>query len=110
LTQLTTELDAANEARDAANAKVKTLEAEVLAKDQEITSLTHKIGVSEDEIEKLEALVKEHKEAASKASTHSDQLESLQRKSNLHEEEAEATEQRLKETFEKYAGPLLLTV
>jgi len=101
LAQLTAELDAANEARDELAAKVKVLEQENLAKEQEITSLGHQKGNLETEVEKLEGLVKEHKEKASQHSVHSDQIESLTRKNQVHEEEAEQTERQLKETYEK---------
>jgi tropomyosin len=106
LAQLTAELDSANEARDEFAAKVKSLEQENLAKEQEITSLGHQKSHLEAEIEKLEVQVKEHKEKASQHSTHTDQIEALTRKTHLHEEEAEETERQLKETYEKYADPL----
>ena len=42
-------------------AKVKALESENLAKEQEITSLSHKNQVLEADVEKLESGIKEHK-------------------------------------------------
>lgn len=85
--------------------KVKTLEQENLQKEQEITSLTHRNGVLEAEIEKLETGIKEAKALASDASQHSTANESLQRKLQLLEEEAEGADKTLRETNEKYDCP-----
>jgi tropomyosin len=74
-------------------AKVKTLEQENLQKEQEITSLQHKNGVLEQEVDKLENL---HKSAQ-----HGTQNESLQRRLQLLEEEAEENDKNLRETNEK---------
>ncbi len=82
-------------------AKVKALEQENLQKEQEITSLTHRNGVLEAEIEKLETGIKEAKTAAGEASQHGAENEALQRKLQLLEEEAEAADKTLRETNEK---------
>jgi len=82
--------------------KVKTLEQENLQKEQEITSLTHRNGLLEGEVEKLETAIKEAKTAAGEASEHSTANENLQRKLQVLEEEAEAADKTLRETNEKY--------
>ena len=83
-------------------AKVKTLEQENLSKEQEITSLSHKNQLLETEVEKLEdaqkGLKKEVEDSAG-AGTHN---ESLQRRLQLLEEEAEESDKNLRETNEKY--------
>lgn len=86
-------------------AKVKVLEQENLAKEQEITSLSHKNQLLEAEVEKLEIGIKEAKaiaEQGSKAGTHN---ESLQRRLQLLEEEAEESDKQMRETNEKYRHP-----
>ena len=45
-------------------ARVKTLEQENLAKEQEITSLQHKNGVLETDVDKLETSIKDFKKSA----------------------------------------------
>jgi tropomyosin len=82
-------------------AKVKTLEQENLQKEQEITSLTHRNGLLETEVEKLETAIKEAKAAAGEASEHSNLNENLQRKLQLLEEEAETADKTLRDTNEK---------
>jgi len=84
-------------------AKTKVLEQENLAKEQEITSLTHKNGLLEATVEKLENDIKEHKMAAQEISQHRTQNESLQRKLQLLDQEAEESDKNLRETNEKYA-------
>ena len=83
-------------------AKVKHLEQENLAKEQEITSLSHKNQLLESEVEKLEAGVKQAKEEAALGTQHGTQNESLQRRLQLLEEEAEESDKQLRETNEKY--------
>lgn len=82
--------------------KVKTLEQENLAKEQEITSLSHKNQLLEIEVEKLEAALKEAKAAAEESGQHGTQNESLQRRLQLLEEEAEESDKNIRETNEKY--------
>lgn len=84
--------------------KVKALEQENLAKEQEITSLTHRNQVLEAQVEKLEVELKEAKEAASHSAQHDAQNEALQRRLQLLEEEAEEADKTLRETNEKYAS------
>lgn len=82
--------------------KVKTLEQENLAKEQEITSLSHKNQLLETEVEKLEGGIKEAKVAAEESGQHGMQNESLQRRLQLLEEEAEESDKNIRETNEKY--------
>ena len=82
--------------------KVKQLEQENLAKEQEITSLQHKNGVLEQEVEKLEKLHGDAKAAADESAQHGTQNDALHRKVQLLEEEAEANDKALRETNEKY--------
>ncbi len=83
-------------------AKVKSLEQENLAKEQEITSLTHRNQLLEGEVEKLETGIKEAKDAAGQSAQHGQQNESLQRRLQLLEEEAEEADKTLRETNDKY--------
>ena len=84
------------------SAKVRTLEQENLQKEQEITSLQHKNGVLEQEVDKLEGLHKDAKAAVDESAQHGTQNESLQRRLQLLEEEAEENDKNLRETNEKY--------
>lgn len=83
-------------------AKTKTLEQDNLQKEQEITSLTHRNSLLEAEVEKLETGVKEAKDAASSSAHHGTENESLQRRLQLLEEEAEEADKTLRETNDKY--------
>ncbi|KAI6889905.1 hypothetical protein KC355_g21398, partial [Hortaea werneckii] len=82
-------------------AKVKTLEQENLSKEQEITSLQHKNQMLESEVEKLEGMHKDAKAAADESAQHGTQNESLTRRLQLLEEEAEENDKVLRETNEK---------
>lgn len=84
--------------------KVKALEQENLAKEQEITSLTHRNQLLEAEVEKLETGVKEAKSLAGESAQHGAQNESLTRRLQLLEDEAEQADKTLRETNEKYAS------
>ena len=95
------EADGANEKATELQAKVKELEQDNLQKEQEITSLTHRNGLLEAEVEKLEHGVKEAKTIAEEGSQHSTQLETLQRRLQLLEEEAEEADKNLRETNDK---------
>lgn len=83
-------------------AKVKSLEQENLAKEQEITSLAHKNQLLEGELEKIESGLKDAKAAADESAQHGTQNESLQRRLQLLEEEAEEADRNLRETNDKY--------
>ncbi|OAL18548.1 hypothetical protein AYO22_10525 [Fonsecaea multimorphosa] len=81
--------------------KVKTLEQDNLQKEQEITSLNHRNQLLEAEVEKLETGLKEAKALAGESAQHSTANESLQRKLQVLEEEAEQADKTLRETNEK---------
>lgn len=81
--------------------KVKGLEQENLQKEQEITSLSHKNSLLEAELEKLETAHKDLKSAADESAQHGTQNETLQRRLQLLEEEAEENDKNLRETNEK---------
>lgn len=82
-------------------AKVKTLEEDNTAKAHEIKSLTHRNSVLEAEVDKLESGIKDAKTQADESSGHSKQNESLQRKLQVLEEEAEASDKQVRELNEK---------
>lgn len=81
--------------------KVKTLEQDNLAKEQQVKSLEHRNGVLESEVEKLEAKVQEQKSLADEGTQHGTQNETLQRRLLLLEEESEEADKNLRETNEK---------
>lgn len=83
------------------NTRVKTLEQENLQKEQEITSLTHRNQLLEQEVEKLEGLHKDAKSAAEEGAQGATQNETLTRRLQLLEEEADENEKNLRETNEK---------
>jgi len=87
-------------------AKLKTLEAENTQKEQEITSLTHKNQVLEAEVEKLESSVKTYKDEATGGAAASSQVEAMQRKIQVLEEEAEESDRTIRELNEKYVHSL----
>jgi tropomyosin len=82
--------------------QVKALEHENLQKEQEITSLQHKNGLLEAEVEQLEAEKKDLKASAGDSHQHATQNETLQRRLQLLEEEAEEADKNLRETNDKY--------
>jgi tropomyosin len=82
--------------------KVKTLEQENLTKEQDITSLQHKNNLLEGEVEKLETAISEFKKAADEGQQHGTQNETLQRRLQLLEEEAESADKTLRDANEKY--------
>lgn len=86
-------------------ARVKDLEQQNLQQEQVITSLTHRNGLLEAEVEKLETGVKEAKALAGESSQHSTQNENLTRKLQVLEEEAEAADKSMRELNEKYGHP-----
>ena len=85
-------------------AEVKNLKQESISKEQEIKSLTHRNGLLEAEVEKLEAGIKEAKEIAGQSRDHSTQNESLQRRLQLLEDEAEEADRNMRETNDKYGS------
>ena len=99
------EADEAQSKAEELKVKVKTLEQENLAKEQEITSLSHKNQLLETEVEKLESGIKQAKEEAAVGSQQGTQNETLQRRLQLLEEEAEEADKNLREKNEKYGSP-----
>ena len=81
--------------------RVKTLEQENLAKEQEITSLTHRNQLLEGEVEKLEGHLGDAKKTVAEGAQSGQQSEALQRRLQVLEEEAEQADKTLKETTEK---------
>lgn len=101
MTQLRLDADEAVAKVEELQTKVKTLEQENLSKEQEITSLQHKNGLLESEVEKLETAVKDFKKAADESTSTGTQNETLQRRLQLLEEEAEDADKTLREANEK---------
>jgi tropomyosin, fungi type len=87
---------------DGAEGRLKELEQQILQKDQEITSLTHRNAVLEAESEKAEKAVAALKHEAEAGAQHGTQNEALQRRLQLFEEEAEEADKNLRETNDKY--------
>lgn len=83
--------------------QVKVLEQSNLEKEQEITSLQHKNGLLDARIEKLEGEKKDLTATAGDSHTHATQNETLQRRLQLLEDEAEEADKNLRETNDKYA-------
>jgi predicted RNase H-like nuclease (RuvC/YqgF family) len=100
------EADESSARAEELKAKVKTLESETTQKEQEITSLSHKNSVLEGEVEKLESQVKIHKDEAGAGAQAGSQAESLQRKIQVLEEEAEESDRTIRELNEKYVPSL----
>jgi tropomyosin len=101
MNSLRVEADESHAEAEALKAKVKTLEQENLSKEQEIVSLSHKNQLLEKEVDKLETLVKDHKTAAEEGSQHGAANETLTRRLQLLEEEAEQADRNLRDTNEK---------
>jgi tropomyosin, fungi type len=101
LTQLRVEADNAVERAEAAEAKNKTYEQQLLERDQEIQSLQHKLSVMDAELEKAEGKITEMKAANQEGDAVRSTSEGLQRKIQLLEEELDAAEKNVKETVEK---------
>lgn len=99
---LRTEADNAVLRAEEAEAKNKKYEQSLLEKDQEITSLQHRLGVLDAEQEKLETNLAELKKASVEGESSKTSAEGLVRKVQLLEEELDAAEKNVKETAEKY--------
>lgn len=101
MSALRLETDTANAKVEELQAKVKVLEQENLSKEQEITSLQHKNNLLEANVEKLEEDVKKHKAMADDGTNAATHNETLQRRLQLLEEEAEEADKNLRETNDK---------
>lgn len=107
MNSLRLEADEANGKVEELQTKVKTLEQENLSKEQEITSLQHKNNVLEGDVEKLETSIKDLKKSADEGQQHGTQNETLQRRLQLLEEEAEEADKTLREANEKYVARIV---
>jgi len=101
LNSLRTEADASIARAEDAESKNKKYEQEILTKDQDITSLSHKVSLLEADLEKTEAKLTEAKAHHEEGETHKGANESLNRKVQLLEEELDTAEKNLKDTVEK---------
>ncbi len=101
MSSLRLEADEANQKAEELAARVKTLEQENLAKEQEITSLSHRNQVLESEVEKLEATVAEVKAKLDDSGHKGRENEALTRKIQILEDEAEQADRTIRETNEK---------
>lgn len=102
MTALRLEADDSASKVESLQTQVKTLEQENLSKEQEITSLQHKLSVAEADLEKLEKSHGDMKAAADESAQHGTANEGLQRRLQLLEEEAENNDKTLRDTNEKY--------
>ena len=100
--QLRTEADVATDRAETAEAKIKKLEQLLLEKEQEVTSLTHKLEVTNTELDAAEAKLADAKTAKEDSEQSKSTNEALLRKIQLLEEELDAAEKNAKETTEKY--------
>lgn len=101
INSLKLETETAQEKAEEAFKQIKVLEGETLTKDQEISSLTHKNGLLEAEVEELEAKLTDAKGAAEEGAAHGSANESLTKKISLLEEELEQSDNNLRETTDK---------
>ena len=105
MNSLRLEADEAASKVEELQSKVKVLEQDNLNKEQEITALQHRNGVLEGEVDKLETSITDFKKAAEEGSQHGTKNETLQRRLQLLEEEAEEADKTLREANEKYVPP-----
>ena len=103
---LRSEADQANDRADAAEAKVKELQLLLTAKEQEVSSLQHRLGISETDLEKAEGLLTKAKQLQDEGDASRTTSEALQRKVQLLEEELETADKNLKDTVEKCVSSL----
>ncbi|TCD67599.1 hypothetical protein EIP91_012229 [Steccherinum ochraceum] len=101
LNKLAAERDDAIAQNDEHQKKVKQLEQLLLEKDQEITSLSHKLSVMETDLDKAEGKVAEFKTQQLDGEASKMTVEGLTRKIQLLEEELDAAEKHAKEVVEK---------
>ncbi|PFH51943.1 hypothetical protein AMATHDRAFT_74632 [Amanita thiersii Skay4041] len=101
MNQLRVEADNAVTRAEEAEAKNKKYEQHLLEKEQEITSLQHRLGVLEGDLEKAENKLAESKAAADENQSSKMTNEGLTRKIQLLEEELDNAEKNAKETLEK---------
>lgn len=90
-----------------AEGKNKKYEQLLLEKEQEITSLQHKLAVMDGDLEKAETKLSDLKSAQQDGEASRTTNEGLLRKVQLLEEELDAAEKNVKETVEKCVATLL---
>jgi len=98
---LRAEADAAILRAEEAEAKIKQQDLIITSKEQEITSLVHRLSLLEAENEKLEEKLKEYKSSSLESEHSKTTAENLVRKVQLLEEELDNAEKNVKETVEK---------
>ena len=108
MNQLRTEADNAITRAEEAEAKNKKYEQLLLEREQEITSLSHRLGILDTELEKAEAKIADSKTAREEGEHSKMTNEGLTRKIQLLEEELDAAEKNVKETVEKCVFPFRL--
>lgn len=101
LNALRVEADTAIARAEEAETKNKKFDQILLEKDQEITSLQHKLNVAEGQLETNESKLSELKNAQQDGEATRQTSDSLVRKVQLLEEELDAAEKNVKETVEK---------
>lgn len=101
MNSLREEADAAVARAEESEAKNKKYEQLLLEKDQEITSLTHRLSVQDADLEKAEAKLAELKASQTDGESSRTTNENLNRKIQLLEEELDVAEKNVKETVEK---------
>jgi len=101
LNSLRVEADNAVLRAEEAEGKVKKLEQLLLEKDQDITSLNHRLDILEQENQATETKLVEFKQSSAEIEQTKTTNENLSRKVQLLEEELDNTEKNLKETVEK---------
>lgn len=79
----------------------KQNETTIYQKEQEVSTLTSKLSLTETEVEKLETDLKHWKTMAGEGESAKDQGEGLTRKVGVLEEELEKTEKELRTTLDK---------
>lgn len=102
MNSLREEADGAVSRAEESEAKNKKYEQLLLEKDQEITSLTHRLSVLDGDLEKTENKLNDLKQAQEEGETSKSTNEGLLRKIQLLEEELDAAEKNVKDTVEKY--------
>lgn len=72
-----------------------------MQKDQEITSLQHKLSLMENDLEKAEGKLQDHKATKEEHDNSQVNVDGLSRKIAMLEEELDTAEKNLRETTEK---------
>lgn len=98
------EADVAIQRAEKVEAKVKILEQELLTKEQEVSSLQHRLAVMEEANEEADKKLSELKTNSLDSEQTKTTAENLNRKVQLLEEELDAAEKNHKETVEKYVS------